>query len=74
MKELKISGKNIKVQKGAETIKVNGTSLEKMISESLPEDMKNYEDYLGDIEISINIHDGGELKTETNYSEDNSSC
>lgn len=74
MKALKISGKNIKVEKGAEAVKINGTSLEKMISESLPEDMKKYEEYLGDVEISINIHDGGELKTETNYNEESKVC
>lgn len=73
-KNLKINGKNIKIQRGSKSLTFNGENLEEMICEKLPSDIVMFEDYFANIEIYIEIEDGGKLETITNYNEEDNSC
>lgn len=70
IKSLKIDGEKIIITKGEKSLKINERSLEEIIAEKLPEEVKKYEECLGDISISITIYTGGELVTDTNYSQE----
>ena len=69
-KNLKIEGKNIKVNRGTKGFNINEKALEEVICEKLPDDMEHYKDYFANIEISIEIQENGELITVTNYTEE----
>jgi hypothetical protein len=66
-KSLLITSKScsLEVSKKANTIKINGVSLEEVIVTNLPKDLSPYKEYSAEIEISISFPDEDELLIST---------
>ncbi|WP_291563629.1 MULTISPECIES: hypothetical protein [unclassified Clostridium] len=56
MKELNISSDNVVIERGTNSLKINGRGLEDLICEKLPQEMNNYKGYSAGITLTLKVY------------------